>query len=167
MAKSYQRFVERIARTPLGTRVFLPLITVVDRVLIRRSGGRVTSGIGTTWGKDVCLLTMIGAKTGKVRTVPLLATLVGDDVILIASQGGAEKNPAWYHNLKKNPDCEVELHGVSTRRRAREAESDERDRLWSAACANYAGYDDYQARTARRIPVMILERVPKSQLPPL
>ncbi len=167
MPKTYQRFVERIARTPLGARVFLPIITKVDRVLIRRSGGRVTSGVGTTWGKDICLLTTTGAKSGQLRTVPLLATLVADDVILIASQGGAEKNPAWYYNLKQNPDCEIELHGVRTRRRAREARPDERPRLWAAACANYPGYDDYQARTARQIPVMVLERTSESQVPPV
>lgn len=162
MPKTYQRFVERIARTALGARVFLPIVTVVDRVLIRSSHGRVTSGVGTTWGKDVCLVTATGAKTGKVRTVPLLATLVGDDVILIASQGGAEKNPAWYYNLKKNPDCEIELHGQRSRRRAREATPDERGRLWAAALANYAGYQAYQERTTRQIPIVILERVAES-----
>jgi F420H(2)-dependent quinone reductase len=166
MAKTYQRFVERVARTRLGARVFLPIVTVVDRALVRRSGGRVTSGIGTTWGNDICLLTTIGAKTRKRRTVPLLATRVGDDVILIASQGGAPKNPAWYYNLKKHPDCEIELHGERTLRRAREAAPHERDRLWAAACESYEGYAAYQARAARQIPVMILERITEPS-PPL
>ena len=79
-------------------------------------------------------------------------------MIVIASQGGAPRSPAWYHNLKKNPQCEIELRGERTRRRAREAAAEERDRLWAAAREIYPGYDEYQARTTRRIPVMILER---------
>ena len=159
MSNAYQRFVERIARTPLGAKIFIPVATAVDRFVIRVSGGRLTSGVGTTWGGKICLLKTTGAKTGKLRTVPLLVTEVGDDVVLIASQGGAPRSPGWYHNLKKNPECEIELRGERSRRRAREAEADERDRLWAAARAVYPGYDEYQNRTTRRIPVMVLERI--------
>ena len=102
---------------------------------------------------------MRGAKSGKLRSVPLLYTAVGSDIVLIASQGGAAKNPAWYFNLKANPDCDLEIRGASSRRRAREADGEERDRLWQAACAQYPGYAVYQQRTARRIPVMLLEPV--------
>ena len=159
MANLYQRTVERIARTSLGARIFIPVATAIDRFVIRQSGGRLTSGMGTSWGRSICLLTTTGAKSGKSRSVPLLATEVGDDVVLIASQGGAPRSPAWYHNLKKHPECEIELRGERTRRLAREAELEERERLWAAACAIYPGYEAYQARTTRRIPVMILERV--------
>jgi F420H(2)-dependent quinone reductase len=159
MSNAYQRFVERIARTALGARVFIPVATAVDRFVIRASGGRFTSGVGTTWGGKICLLTTTGAKTGKTRTVPLLVTEVGEDVIVIASQGGAPRSPAWYYNLKKTPECVVELRGERTNRRAREAAAEERERLWAAARAIYPGYDAYQARTTRTIPVMVLERV--------
>ena len=160
MSNAYQRFVERIARTSLGARIFIPVATAIDRFVIRRSGGRLTSGVGTSWGGKICLLTTTGAKTGKFRTVPLLVTEIGDDVIVIASQGGAPRSPAWYHNLKQNPECEIELRGERSRRRAREAVDDaERERLWEAARQIYPGYDTYQARTTRRIPVMVLERV--------
>ena len=159
MANLYQRAVERIARTRLGARIFIPVATAVDRFVIRQSGGRLTSGMGTSWAQRICLLTTTGAKTGKLRTVPLLATEVGDAVVLIASQGGAPRSPGWYHNLKQHPQCEIELRGERSRRLAREAELEERDRLWAAARAVYPGYDAYQARTTRRIPVMILERV--------
>jgi len=159
MANLYQRTFERIARTKLGARIFIPVATAIDRFVILHSGGRFTSGVVTTWANRICLLTTTGAKTKKQRTVPLLATEVGDSVVLIASQGGAPKSPAWYFNLKKHPQCEVELRGERTRRRAREAELEERDRLWAAACVTYPGYDAYQARTTRRIPVMVLERV--------
>jgi deazaflavin-dependent oxidoreductase (nitroreductase family) len=157
MTNLYQRFVDSVARTRLGVRLFLPLATAIDRKLLPWSNGRLTSGAGTKWGKNICLLHARGAKTGKLRTVPLLFTEVGDALVLIASQGGAAKNPAWYWNLKANPACEVEIRGTRSRRRAREVDGDERDRLWQAAVAQYPGYAVYQRRATRRIPVMLLE----------
>ena len=158
MANAYQQFVERVARTRLGVRLFMPLATAIDRKLLSWSRGRLTSGVGTSWGKNICLLHARGAKSGVIRSVPLLFTEVGDDLVLIASQGGAAKHPAWYFNLKANPDCEVELRGERGPRRAREAHGEERERLWQAAVLQYPGYAVYQLRTARRIPVMVLER---------
>jgi deazaflavin-dependent oxidoreductase (nitroreductase family) len=98
-----------------------------------------------------------GAKSGETRTVPLLAASIGDAFVLIASNGGASKHPAWYWNLKKTPDCELEIHGVRSRRRAREVSGEERHRLWEAAVAKYPGYGNYAARAGRIIPVMILD----------
>jgi deazaflavin-dependent oxidoreductase (nitroreductase family) len=91
--------------------------------------------------------------------VPLLATSIGDAFVLIASNGGASKHPAWYWNLKKTPDCELEIRGVRSPRRAREATGDERRRLWEAAVSGYPGYGNYAERAGRIIPVMILEAV--------
>lgn len=156
----YQRLVERIARTPLGARVFLQLATVVDRRIIRWSRGRITTGLGTSHKENICLLTMRGGRTGKIRTVPLLGTRVGDVVVLIASAGGAPTHPAWYLNVKKNPECEVEIQGVKSRRIAREVSGEERERLWKAAVANYPGYVAYAERVERQIPVVALEPAP-------
>jgi deazaflavin-dependent oxidoreductase (nitroreductase family) len=79
--------------------------------------------------------------------------------VVIASNGGASAHPAWYWNLKKTPDCEVDLHGERSRRRAREASGEERNKLWEAATAKYSGYRHYAGRAGRVIPVMVLERV--------
>jgi len=160
MTNPYQRFVDSVARTRLGVRLFMPIATAIDRKLLPWSKGKLTSGAGTQWGKNICLLHARGAKTGKPRSVPLLYTEVGDSLVLIASQGGAATNPAWYSNLKAHPDCEVEIGGKRTRWRAREVDGDERERLWQAAVAQYAGYAVYQLRTERRIPVLLLEARP-------
>jgi deazaflavin-dependent oxidoreductase (nitroreductase family) len=157
MANFYQRFVDSIARTKLGVRVFMPIATAIDRKLLPLSKGRLTSGAGTQWGKNICLLHARGKKTGQIRSVPLLYTEVGECLVLIASQGGAATNPAWYGNLRAHPDCEVEIGGKRTSWRARETDGEERERLWRAAVAQYPGYAVYQRRTERRIPVLLLE----------
>lgn len=156
---TYQRAVDRAARSPAIVRLFVLIATALDRRIIKWSRGRITSGIGTTYGDSICLLHCVGAKSGSPRTVPLLATPVGDALVVIASNGGASAHPAWYWNLKKTPDCEVEQHGKRSRRRARETSGEERERLWKAALANYSGYGHYAGRAGRLIPVMILERV--------
>lgn len=156
---AYQRAIDRAARSPGVVRLFVWIATALDRRIIRWSRGRITSGIGTAYGDNICLLHCRGAKSGHPRTVPLLATPVGNVLVVIASNGGASAHPAWYWNLKKTPDCEVELHGERTRRRAREASGEEREKLWAAAIANYSGYGHYAGRSGRQIPVMVLERV--------
>ncbi|MFO0694299.1 MAG: nitroreductase/quinone reductase family protein [Polyangiales bacterium] len=155
----YQKLMEKIVATRLGAHVALRIATPIDRHLLRFSGGRISSGLGTDFGKNLCLLTCRGAKTGKLRSVPLLHTRLGDDVVLVASKGASEVLPAWYHNLKKNPDCEIEIRGQCTKRRAREALGAERDRLFDKAVSTYAGYAVHQDRIHRPIPVMVLERV--------
>jgi deazaflavin-dependent oxidoreductase (nitroreductase family) len=155
----YQRVVDRAARNPGVVKLFVWIATALDRRIIRWSRGRVTSGIGTAYADSICLLHCTGAKSGRPRTVPLLATPVGDALVIVASNGGATSHPAWYWNLKKTPDCEVELHGERSRRRAREALDVERQRLWEAAVAKYAGYGHYAGRAGRTIPVMVLDPV--------
>ena len=104
------------------------------------------------------LLDHVGAKSGKRRTSPLLYTKDGDDLVIIASKGGNPKHPAWYHNLRANPDTEVQIGGERRRVHARTAEGEERERLWNKAVAQYGGYAGYQKRTKRQIPVVVLER---------
>jgi deazaflavin-dependent oxidoreductase (nitroreductase family) len=104
------------------------------------------------------LLDHVGARTGTRRTIPLLYVKDGDDVVIVASKGGHPKNPAWYHNLRANPDTLVQIGSERRPVRARVATANERQRLWPKAVATYAGYRGYQERTQRQIPLVILER---------
>jgi deazaflavin-dependent oxidoreductase (nitroreductase family) len=126
----------------------------IDPRLMKLTGGRVRlAGAGPT-----VLVTHTGAKSGKQRTTPLAYFTDGEGVVLVASKGGAPSHPAWYHNLKANPDVEASTDGRPGPYRAREAEGSERERLWDLATTMYSGYADYQRRAPdRRIPVMILE----------
>lgn len=155
---AYQTLIERLARTALGARIMIPLATAIDRRLIRWSSGKLTTGLGTSFKENVCMVLMRGAKSGKTRAVPLLGTPVGDSIVLIASNGGATRHPSWYFNLKKTPECEVVLRGARSQRIAREVSGDERERLWAAAVATYPGYAGYAERAGREIPVIVLER---------
>jgi deazaflavin-dependent oxidoreductase (nitroreductase family) len=107
--------------------------------------------------QPVLLLHARGAKTGQPRVTPLLYTPRGEDFVLVASKAGAERHPAWYHNLTAHPDVDVEVDGGLISVSAHEAEGAEREELWRLVNDNYSGYDVYQRRAgARRIPVMVL-----------
>jgi deazaflavin-dependent oxidoreductase (nitroreductase family) len=130
--------------------------TDVHKVAYRASHGR----IGGTYGKaPVALVDSVGRKTGNRRTHPLLATKDGENVVVVASKGGVDRNPAWYHNLMANPETTVNWYGEVRRMRARETEGTERERLWKQMTEVYPTYEDYQRRTKRRIPVILLEPV--------
>jgi F420H(2)-dependent quinone reductase len=105
----------------------------------------------------VLLLDHVGAKSGIRRTTPLAYVEEGDDVVLVASKGGHPRNPAWFHNLRANPDTTVQIGRERRAVHARVAGPDERARLWPKAVAAYAGYRGYQERTRRQIPLVILE----------
>ena len=122
----------------------------------RTNGGRVT---GMFEGRPVVLITTTGAKSGAKRTTPIVYTTDGDNLVIIASKGGAPTNPDWFHNLVTNPDVTVELANETFEARARVAEGDERERLWRAMADRMPNFDEYQKGTARRIPVVVLERV--------
>jgi F420H(2)-dependent quinone reductase len=105
------------------------------------------------------LLDHVGAKSGILRTSPLLYVPDGDDLVMVASKGGFPKHPAWFHNLKANPETYVQVDDERRRVRARVATAAERPRLWDSAVAVWPGYDDYRRRTDREIPLVVLERV--------
>jgi F420H(2)-dependent quinone reductase len=105
----------------------------------------------------VLLVDHVGAKSGIRRTTPLAYVEDGDDIVLVASKGGHPRNPAWFHNLRANPDTTVQIGSERRAVRARVAGPDERARLWPKAVAAYAGYRGYQERTERQIPLVILE----------
>ncbi len=103
------------------------------------------------------LLDHTGAKSGIERTSPLVYFTDGDDVVIVASKGGFPRNPAWFHNLKANPDTTVQIGSERRPVRARVATEAEHQRLWPRAVATYSGYAEYQQRTDREIPLVILE----------
>ena len=130
------------------------IFTRVNVWLYRLSGGRLMSRYG---GAPICMVTMTGARSGKQRTVPLMYIPHGENIILVASLGGAPKNPFWYYNLIAHPDVEVKQGGKHRKLRARLADSTEKAELWPICVQRYAAYADYQKNTARDIPIFICE----------
>jgi deazaflavin-dependent oxidoreductase (nitroreductase family) len=103
------------------------------------------------------LLDHVGARTGTRRTTPLVYFTDGDDLVIVASRGGSPRNPAWFHNLRANPDASVQIGSERRGVHARVATAAERERLWPKAVQTYSGYQGYQQRTEREIPLVILE----------
>ena len=103
------------------------------------------------------LLEHVGARSGTTRTTPLVYRRDADDLVLVASKGGYPKHPAWYHNLVANPDTTVQVGSEHRRVRARVATQPEHDRLWPLMLRTYSGFADYQKRTDRQIPLVVLE----------
>ena len=106
---------------------------------------------------QMLLLEHVGAKSGTRRTIPLIYTRDGRDLVLVASKGGFPKNPAWLYNLRANPDTTVQVGAERRRVHAREATAEERPRLWPLVVATYSDYATYQERTDREIPLVVLE----------
>lgn len=104
------------------------------------------------------LLDHLGAKSGRLRTTPLVYVRDGDDLVIVASKGGHPKHPAWFHNLMANPETTVQIGSERRPVRARPAGAQERGRLWEKAVQTYGGYRGYQERTEREIPLVVLER---------
>jgi len=122
----------------------------------RANGGKVT---GRFEGRPLLLLTSTGAKSGQPRTMPLVYTTDGDDLVIIASKGGSDANPDWYHNLVANPEATIELPGETFQVRARQTEGQERRRLYDAQATLMPAFADYEKKTTREIPLFVLERV--------
>jgi deazaflavin-dependent oxidoreductase (nitroreductase family) len=109
-------------------------------------------------GTTVLLLFTKGRKTGEERTNPLIFRPWNDAYIIVASKGGAEQPPAWFLNLQADPDVEVQIKGERFRARARVATADEKPEMWKAMTEVWPDYDEYQRKTEREIPVVVLER---------
>jgi deazaflavin-dependent oxidoreductase (nitroreductase family) len=138
------------------------MISTMERIgltahqwLYEKTDGRIGARIG---GRPMLLLRQLGRKTGHARTSALLYVRDGDNYAVIASKGGDPKHPGWFHNLTANPDVEIQIGRQRIPVRARVAEGDERARIWARANeVNKGGYDVYQTRTDRKIPVVVLE----------
>jgi deazaflavin-dependent oxidoreductase (nitroreductase family) len=153
------RFVHECVASRPGTWLYLNVFPHVDRPLLRLSRGRLSVSLG----HPVLLLTTIGAKTGQPRSTPLVYAADGENVILIASNGGQSWHPAWYYNLRKCPEATLTLRGRTARYRAREATGEEREALWQKALDVYSGYATYQERAGKRlIPILILSPIRES-----
>ena len=145
------------AYTPFQEKLASPLIRAASAAntwIYRLSGGRI--GGRFPRGAPVLLLTTTGRKSGQPRTAPLLYLGDGDNLLIVASKGGMSQHPVWYLNLEANPDVDVEVGSERRRMRARRASDEEKAKLWPRLVAMYRDYDDYQARTDRNIPVVIL-----------
>lgn len=109
-------------------------------------------------GKPVILLTTVGAKSGKLRKTPLMRVEHNGEYAVVASLGGAPKNPVWYYNVKKNPHVELQDGDTTRDYEAREVFGDEKAAWWERAVEAWPDYADYQKKTDREIPVVVLER---------
>lgn len=135
-------------------RLLFKLMSGVHSALYRASRGRIAGRVGKL---DVLLLTTTGRKTAKPRTVPLLYAPAGNGYAVVGSKGGAAEHPAWVLNLRANPAVQIDLGGKQLAVKAREAEGEEYDQLWSQMTQGYKGYAGYKEKTSRRIPIFVLE----------
>jgi F420H(2)-dependent quinone reductase len=125
--------------------------------LYESSGGTKGTTLRDT-GLPCVIVTHMGNKTGGLRKIPLMRVKVGKGYVLVGSYGGRPKNPVWVYNLRANPDVEIRDKTEAFKMRVREVtDNAERQPLWAAAAAAYPPYNDYQAKTSRKIPVFIAE----------
>jgi deazaflavin-dependent oxidoreductase (nitroreductase family) len=125
---------------------------------LRENGGRATSG--PFMGRDVLILTTRGKRSGETRENPLAFSRKGEDLVVIASKGGAPSHPSWYHNLRDNPRVTVEVLGEKFDAEAHPvADDDEYETLYAAHAAKMPVFNEYRTKTSRRIPVVVLKRV--------
>ncbi len=137
---------------------WLELFWRAHQWLYRSSGGRLGTRL---FGTPVLLLTTVGRKTGQPRTTLLFSFRDGENFVVVGSNAGEPRHPAWYHNLMSNPEAVVQNGTAQLRVRARESTGEERERLWSRIVEWNRDYADYQAQTDRRLPVVVLEPSPE------
>lgn len=138
--------------TPLIKR-FMKVATRVNVWVYQKSGGRLMNTF--LGGAPICIVTTTGRKSGIKRDIPLIHIPWENKKILVASQGGMEKHPIWFHNIVAHPEIEILAEGEKRRYRAQRASEDEKRALWPRLLGVYPDFDEYQARTDRDIPVLI------------
>jgi deazaflavin-dependent oxidoreductase (nitroreductase family) len=135
--------------------VVLKLVTGVHKAVFKASNGRIA---GRGAGMPVLMLTTTGRKSGRPRTTMLTSPLRdGARIMLVASNGGDDRDPAWLHNLRADPHVQVTMEGRTVPMNAHVADPDEKAELWPRIVADHAHYAGYQAKTERDIPVVVLE----------
>lgn len=118
---------------------------------------------GGVWnGATAVLVTTKGRKSGEMRTIAIIGKQVGDNFVIIASKGGSPTHPLWYLNILDDPNVEFQYLADKWEGIARTAESPEREAMWAEACSQWPAFNDYQTRTTRKIPVVVIE--PKRKL---
>ena len=147
-ARPFTRREEKIGTALIG------VMSRLNTWIYRLSGGRI--GGRFPGGAPVLLLTTTGRKSGRPQTAPLLYLQEGDSYVVVASKGGMAENPLWFKNLEANPRVEIEVGNRKLPATARRATDAEKAALWPRLVAMYSSYADYQARTTRSIPVVIL-----------
>jgi deazaflavin-dependent oxidoreductase (nitroreductase family) len=154
-----QKINTRIAMSAVGAMLLANMMHHLDGWVLRLSNGRSTAATLLT-GLSILSLTTTGAKSGQPRTVPLVAIPhINKRLIIIASNWGQAKHPAWYYNILAQPQVTVTQNGRSQPYLARETAGDERAACWQQALQTYAGYAAYEQRTSRHIPVILLTPV--------
>jgi deazaflavin-dependent oxidoreductase (nitroreductase family) len=152
----FQKQIHRFLMMESVSRWLARILHRVDGFLLWLSGDRYT--FPELVGLPIARLTMKGAKTGALRTLPLVAIPDDDKFALVATNFGQKHNPAWYYNLKAHPECEVAFKGRVQKLIARETVGEEYQKYWKLALTYYAGYEKYRERAApRRIPIIVLE----------
>ncbi len=129
------------------------MVSAMHLFWYRLTGGAIG---GSLAGRPVLLLTTTGRKSGRRRTTPLVYLEDGDNMVLVASNGGNPRHPVWWLNLERNPEAEVRVRNEKSRVTAEKAEGEERERLWGLVVEMYSGYEGYQRATNREIPVVVL-----------
>ena len=124
--------------------------------IYRLTGGKVMGAFGAN---SILLLNMVGRKTGKKRTTPLMYFRDGNNYVISASAGGADANPAWYYNLKSNPETTIQVKGDKIQVIAQEASPDKRKKLWAQLTSTAPQFKQYEKKTKRTIPMFILRPV--------
>jgi deazaflavin-dependent oxidoreductase (nitroreductase family) len=155
-ANGFQRWLRRAGGYPPVAWFFALALHHLDRPVLRLTHGR-QSLTSLLTGLPVVALTTVGARSGQRRAVPLIGVPDGDRIVIIASNYGQTHRPAWYYNLKANPDCTVMVAGTERALVARELEGAERDAAWNLDLRVYPPRGLYAQRTSRQIPVIVLE----------
>ena len=138
-------------------RWLLALITAIHRWVYLKSGGRIGHRL---IGKPMLLLETVGRKSGERRVTPLLYIEDGEACVIVASNNGDARFPAWWYNLQAKPEAAVRVGRRQLQVRARRADAEEEERLWPRLEAAWSAYRDYRARVGREIPVVILDPLP-------
>ena len=153
---AFQRLIHRFLILRPVSAFLSKALHRADSFLLRLTGGR--HAFPELVGLPIAQVTMRGAKTGVLRTLPLVSVPDGERLALIATNFGQKHNPGWYYNLKTHPECKVSFYGTCGTFIAREAAAEEYRKYWQLALTYYMGYDVYQQRAVpRRIPVLVLE----------
>jgi deazaflavin-dependent oxidoreductase (nitroreductase family) len=156
-ANAPQRMLRRFAASGPGSWLFSRILDPMDRVAFRATKGKHLAS-SLLSALPVAMVTTTGARSGQRRTVPLLAMPTDEGLAVIGSNYGKPKHPAWRHNLRRNPEGEVDVEGRRWAFRAVEAEDERRERIWQEALRTYPGFSAYASRAEpRRISVFILE----------